>query len=81
MKKIDLNHLILLIEQEFREIPRGSVKPSSDMRNVIEWSSLNVLMLLSLIQVEFDVNIGAEGLSKCETISQLHDRIVEMKNS
>jgi len=81
MEELDIYKLISLIENELREIPKGTLKPDSDMTRAIEWSSLNVLMLLSLIQVEFNVNIGADRLSKCRTIEELYARIVEMKTT
>jgi len=63
------------IEDQFEDIPKGKLKPDSIFRNVLEWNSINALIIIALVQTEYEVVIDAEDIRKSKTINDLFNII------
>ena len=63
------------VEKEFDELAPGSLEPNKPVEELMEWSSMNLLLLLSFVKTEFGVNLSARELKKCETLQELYDVI------
>ncbi|MFH2095573.1 MAG: phosphopantetheine-binding protein [Bacteroidota bacterium] len=72
---MDIQHFIRVIEEEFEDIKPGSLQPESDFRKEFEFTSVNALVMMSLINVEYDVMITADDLRKCYTVSDLFNTV------
>ena len=72
---MDIKNFIKKIEEEFDDLEPGKLKPESDFREVFEWNSMNALILIALVNVEYDVAINADDLQKSKTINDLFDII------
>ncbi len=70
-----INDFISKIESEFEDVPPGSVKPETKFRDHFDWTSVNALVLFSMINVEYGVTLTAEDLQKSVTIQDLFDVI------
>lgn len=66
-----INDFISKVENEFEEIEPGSLKPESVIRDNISWDSVNALIFIALISVEYDVEINAEDLVNSSTLQDL----------
>lgn len=75
--KLDINDFISKIESEFEDIIPGSVKPETKFREHFEWTSVNALVLFSMINVEYGITLTAEDLQKSVTVKDLFDIITE----
>jgi len=73
-----INDFISKIENEFEDVEPGSVKPATQFRNHFDWTSVNALILFSMINVEYNVTLSAEDLQKSTTIQDLFN-IIETK--
>lgn len=73
-----INDFISKIENEFEDVTPGSVKPETNFRNHFDWTSVNALILFSMINVEYGVTLTAEDLQKSTTIQDLFN-IIETK--
>ena len=62
---------ILKLEQEFEDLPKGKLKPDTDYREVFEWNSVNALILIALVNTEYDVIINADDLRSSKTVNDL----------
>jgi len=70
-----INDFISKIENEFEDLMPGSVKPDTNFRNHFDWTSVNALVLFSMINVEYGVTLTAEDLQKSITIQDLFEII------
>ncbi len=75
-----IEEFIAIIEEEYDDIDSGTLKPESIIREDFEWSSVNALIMISLVNVEYDVELSADDLGKAKTIKDLFE-IVKKKIS
>lgn len=73
-----IEEFISKIETEFDDIESGSLKGETNFREDFEWSSVNALILFSMINIEYDVIMTAEDLQNANTIADLY-QIVNRK--
>ncbi len=60
------------IENEFPDMQKGLLKPESHFRDDLEWDSINALVVIAMINIEYDVIITAEELIGAETIQDVY---------
>ncbi len=69
------------VEEEFEELESGSLKPESNFREYFEWNSVNALIIIALIDSEYDVTINAEDIQNSETVQDLYNKVLELKEA
>lgn len=69
------------IEDEFEELEHGTLTPESNFREYFEWNSVNALIIIALVDSEYDVTINAEDIQKSETVNDLYTRVLELKEA
>lgn len=74
--KHQIEDFIALLEKEFPEVPSGTLKPDTVISEVIEMSSMNALILISLVKTEYEVALQAKDLMQVKTIQDLFDIIL-----
>jgi len=74
---MNITKFILVLETEFEELEPGTLKPETNFRDLDEWSSMHALIIIALIDTDFNVSITGEDLSNIETVSQLFDIVIE----
>ncbi|MCX6235546.1 MAG: acyl carrier protein [Bacteroidetes bacterium] len=62
---------IIRIEEEFEDLEPGKLKPESNFREIFEWNSINALILIALVKMEYDVVINAEDIRASKTVNDL----------
>jgi acyl carrier protein len=67
---------ILKIEVEFEDLEPGRLKPESNFRDTFDWNSVNALILIAMVNTEYDVTITAEDLRASKTIQDIFNIIV-----
>jgi acyl carrier protein len=70
---IDL--LISQIEEEFEDVPRGNITPQTSFRDIEGWSSMHALMLIALIDNNYDILLTGAELKNAHTIQDIFDII------
>lgn len=78
---MDVNEFIKKIENEFEDLKPGVLKPDSLIREHFEWDSVNALVFIAMVNVEYDVVITAEELQNAKTIQDVFDYIVKKKEA
>lgn len=73
-----INNFIETLESEFDELEPGTLKADTNFRDLDEWSSMHALIIIALIDTDYDVTITGEDLSNIETVSELY-AIVEAR--
>lgn len=66
-----VDRLIELIVEEFNDLDPVSVRPESTYREVIEWNSINSVVLSVVIEAEFGVLLAKEDYLASETLIEL----------
>jgi acyl carrier protein len=78
---MNIQDFIQKVEHEFDQIAPGTLKPASIIRDHFEWDSINALVFIALVNVEYDVEINAEDLQQSVTVSDLFQLIEGRKQS
>lgn len=78
---MNVNTFIERIQTEFEEIESGVLKPDSVIREHFEWDSVNALVFIAMVNVEYDVVITAEELQNSQTVQDVFNVIIEKKKA
>jgi acyl carrier protein len=76
---MEIQEFIKKIEAEFEELTPGVIVPESKFRDVLDWSSVNALTVIALVDCEYDVILTSEDFQKSETIHDLFS-IIQSKS-
>jgi acyl carrier protein len=76
-----IQDFIKKIEEEFEEVKPGALKPESTIREHFTWDSVNALVFIAMVNVEYDVVINAEDLQKSNTVQEVYDIIIHRMNN
>ena len=71
---MEIIELIKKIEIEF-ELPENSLSSDTSFRDLKEWSSMHALILIALVDIEYNVTITGEDLRGMSTVSDLYNII------
>jgi len=77
---MDINTFIQQLEVEFEEVTPGTLKADTSFRDLDEWSSMHALIIIALIDTEYDVILGGDDLRNATTVQDLYD-VVKQKVS
>lgn len=75
---MDIIDFIKKVEEEFDDLQPNSLSPDDILEEKFTWDSINALIFLAHVNVEYDVEITAEELIKSKTVQDLYD-LVESK--
>jgi len=75
---MDIKELIEKLEIEL-EVEKGNILPTTNIRDVDWWSSMHALIIIALVDTDYDVQITGSDLKKIESIQNLYDFIVKNK--
>ncbi len=72
---MNIKDFIRKVEEEFEDIQPNSLAPEDVLRDKFTWDSINALIFLAHVNVEYDVEITAEELVKLITVKDLYDLV------
>lgn len=70
---IAIEEFIKGVEEEFEDMEHGMLKPESVIREHFSWDSINALIFIAHVNVEYDVVISADDLVTSLTIQDLYN--------
>jgi acyl carrier protein len=73
-----IEDLIEKLEEEFDDVEAGVLRPDFNIRDIEGWGSMHVLVVIALIDSEYDVLLSGSDLTNTETISDLFE-VVQKK--
>jgi len=74
----DIVKLLNIVESEFEEIVKGTIGPDTVIESVLPLNSMNSAILLTCIELDYDVTLTFNGLKNCVTFRDLSDLIHSM---
>ena len=72
---VDIHQFITNVEEEFEDMPKGALKPDSIIRDHFTWDSINALIFIAHVNVNYNVEITAEDLINSGTVNDLYNTI------
>jgi acyl carrier protein len=72
---IAIEEFIKGVEGEFEDMEPGKLQATSVIREFFTWDSINALIFIAHINVEYDVVISADDLVKSITVKNLYDLV------
>ena len=75
---MDLNEFVRKVEAEIEDLEVGSLTADKDYREIEQWSSMYALILIAMIDTEYDVTLSGEDLKQSKTVRDLYE-IVKSK--
>lgn len=76
---MNIEEFIGKIETEIDGLETGILKPDTIFRGIEEWSSMHSLIVIALIDVEYEVTISGEDLLNSKTINDLFNLVKSRK--
>lgn len=73
---INIEEFAKKIEKEFEEVDSGIIEPETNYREIEGFGSMHALILIALIDNEFDVLLKGEDLKQTETVQDLYTMIL-----
>ncbi len=61
------------LKSVFDNIDSNLIKPETNFRELENWSSINTMILMAVLETDFNYSITTEELKKCETIVDLYN--------
>lgn len=72
---IPIEEFIDKVESEFEDMEPGKLKPDSIIREHFTWDSINALIFIAHVNVEYDVVITADDLVNSITVKDLYNLV------
>jgi acyl carrier protein len=63
------------LENELEDIPKGTLTPEVNYKDLETWSSMYALIIIAYVNLEFDVTLNGDDLRNCNNIQELYDLI------
>jgi len=73
--KMTIEDFISKLEVEFEDVEPGTLKSGTSFRDIEDWSSMHALIVIALIDTEYDVILSGTDLQAANTISDLFELV------
>ncbi|OGT41727.1 MAG: acyl carrier protein [Gammaproteobacteria bacterium RIFCSPHIGHO2_12_FULL_40_19] len=74
---MDIKELMEKLENEFEDVEKGTIQPETNFKALGEWNSMLALIIIALIDIEYDVKITGDDLRAIETVNDLYQTVTE----
>lgn len=75
---MNITDFINNFELQFDDVEPKSITPETIFRDIPEWSSLTALLLIAMVDSEYDVTLSGDDIRNSKTVEELF-RIVDSK--
>ena len=72
---MSINDFISNFASQFEETEASVFTPSTNFRELDEWSSLLALSIMAMVDEEYDIQLKAEEMRQTNTIQELFDLV------
>lgn len=77
---MDLNDFITKFASQFFETDPDEFKADTVFKELDEWSSLSVIMIIALIDEAYGVTLDGTVINNAETIQDLYNEVLSRKD-
>ena len=68
-----IEKFIELLEEEFDDLAPGTLKAATNYRDIEDWSSMYALIMIALVDTNYDVILSADDLKDTASVQDLYD--------
>ncbi|MCC8071480.1 MAG: phosphopantetheine-binding protein [Bacteroidales bacterium] len=72
---MEIQEFIEKIAEQYEDANADTLTPDTEFRQVDNYSSLTALMILSIIDEEYNVTLNGDDMRKVKTIQELFDLV------
>lgn len=72
----NLNEFTALFAEQLDMGDTNKITPSTAFRNLDEWTSLTALLVIAMVEDEFEVALKSADIKESNTIEDLYNRII-----
>lgn len=76
---ITIEEFITKLEQEFDDVPTGTLLAETNYKQMEQWTSMHALIIIAFIDAEFDLILKSDDLKNTETIVDLYELVKQKK--
>ena len=76
---MSIDEFVKNFADQFDDTDASLIKSDSRFRDIDEWSSLNALAVLNMINKKCKVIVSADELRKVNTVKELYDLVISKK--
>lgn len=76
---MDIKEFTAKFAEQFYDTDPSEFKPDTIYKELDEWSSLTVISLIAMIDLEYGVTVDARTINQAETIQDLFSAVCELK--
>lgn len=72
---LEISKFVQNFELLFDEVEPGSIKAETNFRDIDEWSSLIALMVIAMVDEEYEKKLSGDDIKTSTTVKDLFDKI------
>lgn len=73
---MNITDFIAKLEVEFDDLAPGTLQADTNFREMEDWSSMHALIVIALIDTDYNVTISGSDLQASKTIQDIFDLIL-----
>jgi acyl carrier protein len=66
--------------EQFDETDAGEFKPDTEFKALVDWTSMTALLIIAMVNDEYDVIIKGDDIRSSKTIEDLFNIVAEYKS-
>jgi acyl carrier protein len=72
---MDTQKFIENIEQQFDDLTPNTLTLETRFREIDGWSSLQAMLIIAMVNVEYDVTLTGENIKKAQTLNDIYQLV------
>lgn len=76
---MELNDFVAKFSAQFFDTDPAEFKPDTVFKELDEWSSLSVIMIIAMIDAEYGITVDGTLIKDADTIQDLFNAVAELK--
>jgi len=72
---MELNEFVENVRNQFEDTDSALITPSTEFKNLDEWSSLTALSLIGMVDEEYDVTLKGADINNAVTVEDLFNTV------
>lgn len=77
---MELSDFIANLEAEFEDLNQG-LEPQTILLDIPGWSSMHILLLVAMVDIQYQVLLSGEDLKSCKTVNDLFHLVKSKRGS
>lgn len=73
--KATIEDLMKVLAENIEGIELDKITPETNIKDLDGWNSMNALLIMALMETEFDTSVKVDQLKNCNSIKELYSFI------